>query len=110
MELEGRVAPPMANGELVFDEPWQGRVFGMAQTLCEHDVYEWDEFRAHLIAEIDAWDQQDHQPGEYQYYDQFLAAFTKLLTSKGIHLEQELAAAAEDLKARPHGHDHRTPR
>ena len=46
VELAGDIAPPMANGELVFESPWEGRVFGMARVLCEQGLFEWDEFRA----------------------------------------------------------------
>ncbi|HKI74448.1 MAG TPA: nitrile hydratase accessory protein [Pseudomonadales bacterium] len=106
MELEGRTAPPMANGELVFDAPWQGRVFGMAHTLCEQGLYEWDEFRAHLIATIDAWDRQHPSDEEYRYYDLFLHAFTELLDKKGVCLEDDIDERFRELAARPHGHDH----
>ena len=33
--MEGAAALPRKNGELVFEEPWQGRVFGMAVALHE---------------------------------------------------------------------------
>ena len=41
---------PRKNGELVFEEPWQGRVFGMAVALHERGRFEWEEFRRALIA------------------------------------------------------------
>ena len=34
-DMSGQAALPRKNGELVFDEPWQGRVFGMAVALHE---------------------------------------------------------------------------
>ena len=46
--LEGPAAPPAANGELVFEAPWQARLFGMAWSLCDAGLFEWDEFRAKL--------------------------------------------------------------
>ena len=96
----------MVNGEVVFDAPWQGRLFGMARALSEQGVYHWDEFREHLIKEIADWDQH-HQPGDdYHYYDLFLLALTKLLAQKGICLQDELTNRATALKTRPHGHDH----
>ncbi len=55
-ELTGMAAPPMVNGELTFDAPWQGRVFGIARGLAEHGVFEWDAFRARLIERIAAFD------------------------------------------------------
>ena len=48
--MEGAAALPRKNGELVFDEPWHGRVFGMAVALHEQGVYDWEEFRQTLIA------------------------------------------------------------
>ena len=106
MELDGRMAPPMANGEVVFEAPWQGRVFGMARTLCERGLYEWDDFRQSLIATIEAWERRNDETAEYEYYDLFLRAFTDLLARKGICLESELSARTETFAARPHGHDH----
>ena len=35
MDIEGSAAPPRANGELVFAEPWESRAFAMAVALCE---------------------------------------------------------------------------
>ena len=43
--LSPALAPPMANGELLFEAPWQARVFGMARALSEQGLYTWDEFR-----------------------------------------------------------------
>jgi len=40
------------NGELVFDEAWQGRIFGMTVAMSHEACFEWREFQAQLIAEI----------------------------------------------------------
>lgn len=106
MELEGRVAPPRANGEVIFEAPWQGRVFGMARALCEAGLYDWDEFRACLIASIEAWEQHHGADEDYPYYDLFLSAFTTLLADKGVCREAELVTKSAEFAARPHGHDH----
>jgi hypothetical protein len=45
---------PRSNGELVFDEPWQGRALAIAIALVEQLDLQWDDFRRHLIAAIDA--------------------------------------------------------
>ncbi len=107
--LDAGIAPPTANGEVVFEAPWQGRVFGMARLLAEEGHYTWDEFRAHLIAEIGAWDRSadaDDPNSVYRYYDHFLAAFQALLAEKnlldGALIESRYQAFAD----RPHGHDH----
>ena len=34
MPLEGTVAPPMANGEVVFEAPWQGLTTTIIERFC----------------------------------------------------------------------------
>ena len=48
-------APPRQNGELVFQAPWESRVFGLAAALRDRGLFAWDEFRVCLIAEIADW-------------------------------------------------------
>lgn len=107
-DLTGALAPPMANGEVVFEAPWQGRVFGMARALAEAGVYDWDEFRACLIEEIADWE-RDGDAGAaagYAYYDRFLSAFERLLERKRLVSPTTLGERVAVLRARPHGHDH----
>ena len=107
--LDGGLQPPMANGEVVFDEPWHGRVFGMARLLAEEGHYSWDEFRAHLIEQIGGWDRSaaaDDPEETYRYYDHFLAAFQSLLTEKGLLDAAKVEARHQTFADRPHGHDH----
>ena len=106
MPLAGALAPPMENGELLFESPWQGRVFGMARALCEHGYFDWDEFRDALIDEIGAWDAGDHHGETYHYYDHFLAALNTIVAAKGLLPEDAIAARDEEITNRPHGHDH----
>lgn len=113
-ELDGTAAPPMLNGELAFDAPWQGRVFGMARGLSERGVFTWDEFRARLIGEIAAFDrtvdQQTIASGlstpRFQYYDHFLRALEMLLVERSIIAVGELSDRVGVFAVRPHGHDH----
>ncbi|MGE0622310.1 MAG: nitrile hydratase accessory protein [Pseudomonadales bacterium] len=107
--LDGQLAPPMANGEVLFDAPWQGRVFGMARVLAEAGHYTWDEFRAHLIERIGAWDRSAAaaEPGaEYHYYDHLLAALQALLAEKGMLDTTAVEGRVRAFAQRPHGHDH----
>ncbi len=53
-DLGGSTAVPRRNGELVFDAPWQGRVFGMAVALSDAGLFPWEEFRQALIREVAA--------------------------------------------------------
>ena len=94
----------MANGEIVFENPWQSRAFGMAKALCDRGLYEWDEFRVYLIAEIGKADAGES--GDFQYFDHFLAALQNLLDEKGICRRGEISRTTELFAERPHGHDH----
>ena len=96
----------MANGEVLFDAPWQGRVFGIARSMAEQGLYSWDEFRAHLIEQIGEWDRTAQEADDYRYYDHFLAALSGLLAEKGLVSETSLADRFREFQVRPHGHDH----
>ena len=85
--MEGRAALPRKNGELVFEEPWQGRVFGMAVALHERGAFEWEEFRRALIAQIAA---AETRPGAFVYYEIWLRTFEELLAGKGLVTGAEL--------------------
>jgi hypothetical protein len=54
IDTDGPAAPPRRNGELVFEEPWQGRAFGLCIALLDREGRTWDDFRPHLVAEIDS--------------------------------------------------------
>ena len=86
-DLGVTAAVPRRNGELVFDEPWQGRVFGMAVALSEQGRLPWEEFRQALIAEIAA---AETRGGEFRYYHAWLAAFERVLAERGTVRPDEL--------------------
>jgi nitrile hydratase accessory protein len=88
--MEGRTALPRKNGELVFEEPWQGRAFGMALVLHERGVYAWEEFRQALIARIAA---AEADGGPFVYYEIWLATFEELLVRKGLVIPAEVGEA-----------------
>ena len=52
VDAEGPAAPPRLNGELVFEHPWQSRIFATTMALCETGVVAYEDFRERLIAEI----------------------------------------------------------
>ena len=79
--MQGQGALPRKNGELVFEEPWQGRVFGMAVALHERGLYEWEEFRRTLIARIAA---AEARGGPFVYYEIWLETFEDVLARKGL--------------------------
>jgi nitrile hydratase accessory protein len=78
---------PRRNGELVFDAPWQGRIFGMAVALSERGVIPWEEFRQALIGAVAS---AETSGGEFRYYDAWLAAFERVLAARGLVGADEL--------------------
>jgi len=95
-EMSGVAALPRKSGDLVFHDPWERRVFALAVALCEQGLYQWDEFRDRLMAEIAAADQAgdsdaDHPPRP-NYYESWLAAFERLLLEKGICSPEQIKA------------------
>jgi nitrile hydratase accessory protein len=106
LDLEGRVAPPRSNGELLFAEPWESRVFGVAVSLAEAGYFEWADFQAELIAAIARWE-STHDPDEpFSYYTCWLQALESLLDRLGVVGAEQVAARLAEHSARPHGHDH----
>ena len=88
-DLGDGLAVPRKNGALVFAAPWEGRVFGMAVALSDDRVYDWDEFRDRLVAEIAAAEEHGDGSG---YYERWLASFERLLLETGVVTADELDA------------------
>jgi len=107
--LRPGIAPPQANGELIFEAPWQGRAFGMAHSLVNAGRFSWDEFREQLIAALDGGAVSNEL-----YYERFLLALERTLASKDAAastspnqaFQQALEQRTSEYEARPHGHDH----
>ena len=107
LDTTGHAAPPRLNGELVFEAPWERRVFGVTMALVERGVIEYARFREHLIAEIAAWE-ADHAPEErWSYYRCWARALESLLIDASALRSSELETRVEALVQRPHGHDHK---
>ena len=106
LDLDGPAAPPRRNGELAFEAPWEGRLFGVTLALCEAGRFEWEEFRRLLIEEIGRSDAGRAPAGRSSYYARWQAAFERLLAAKGLCGAAELDARVRALESRPAGHDH----
>jgi len=104
--LTGALQPPMSNGEVVFDAPWQSRVFGMAVALHEAETFRWEEFQQCLIEAISVWQTHATDSDVYPYYELFQVALQQLLADKGLLAEHTLASRTMSLAQRPAGHDH----
>lgn len=98
---------PRRNGELVFEEPWQSRAFGIVAALAENRSCDYQEFRRRLIAEIGQWQANHDDPAAvYRYYDRWLAALQRLLEDRNMLSAGEIAIRARRLHEQDrHEHD-----
>ena len=87
--MTGDEALPRRNGELVFEEPWEGRAFGLAVAMNERGVYDWADFRDRLVEETAADEQQEERTG---YYQRWLRALERLSLDRGLVTSAELDA------------------
>ena len=106
LDTEGPAAPPRPNGELLFEAPWEARLFGITMSMFEAGLFEWEEFRELLIDEIQSWEAAGHPEEEWRYYERWAAAFERLLAGKALCAAPELQERASAFAERPHGHDH----
>ena len=100
VDVEGPAAPPRSNGELVFEEPWESRAFGVAVALSDRETFAWERFRQELIAEIGAW-----QGDDWSYYERWLAALEHVLLADGVLDKAEIEARMAEIEEHDH-HDH----
>lgn len=91
--------PRGSDGDPVFAEPWEARVFALVVAACNAGRFEWVEFQQLLIAEIHDSEQQA-QPASY--YLNWARAAEKLFESLGAlevqAVDQRVAALRPDDK------------
>jgi nitrile hydratase accessory protein len=109
-DAEGPGALPRKNGELVFDAPWESRAFAIAVALSG-ELYDWEEFRGELIAEIARWEAEDGSAeDEWSYYERWLASLETVLVARGVISPGELGERVERVAHdAAHEHDHEHP-
>ena len=81
----GIAAPlPRSNGELVFEEVWQGRALGLGVVVLKRTSAQWSEFRDHLVAAIAAHEPAPRESAATAYYTAWLDAIEALLAPRGL--------------------------
>jgi nitrile hydratase accessory protein len=81
----GTTAPlPRTNGELVFEEVWQGRALGLGVVVLERSGASWSEFRDHLVAAIAAHVPTPGESATAAYYTAWLEAVEALVVARGL--------------------------
>jgi nitrile hydratase accessory protein len=99
LDPDGPAAPPRRNGELAFDEPWQGRLFATSMALCEAAVIAWPDLRERLIEEVARRDADELGPETY--WAAWQDALESLLADAGVCDRAELARRAEEFAQHP---------
>jgi nitrile hydratase accessory protein len=106
LDIDGLVAPPRSNGELVFAEPWEGRAFGLVMALVHGQAISYETFRTALIERIGAWEAAPPVGEGFHYYRCWLQALEQVLAAAELVSTEEAWARAATFAARPAGHDH----
>jgi Nitrile hydratase beta subunit len=81
------VAPlPRSNGELVFDEPWQGRALGLGVVALERAGIWLVEFSSFLAAAVARHGYDPSEPAADAYYAAWVDALEAALLDHGVDL------------------------
>ncbi len=75
---------PRSNGELVFDEPWQGRALGMGVVALERADISLVEFSGFLADAVARHGYDPDEPAATAYYAAWLDALEACLASRGV--------------------------
>jgi nitrile hydratase accessory protein len=101
--MEGAAALPRSNGELVFQDPWEGRAFGLAVSLFDAGRYPWSRFSDGLSKELAT----DPEGSPDHYYEHWLATFEQLVLEQGLLDPAELdSRTAEYASGEREDHEH----
>jgi hypothetical protein len=80
--LDGATALPRDNGELVFEEPWQGRALGLGVAVMERYAIPHAEFRDHLASAIASRSDRAGESAATAYYACWLDVVERILDDR----------------------------
>jgi nitrile hydratase accessory protein len=90
-----------------FAEPWQAQAFAIAVRLSAEGHFTWKEWAAVLAEELKAAADRGETDDGSRYYEHWLVALERLVTSKGLTDTAALAARkhawADAYRHTPHG-------
>jgi nitrile hydratase accessory protein len=81
--LAGSAPLPRSNGELVFEEPWQGRALGMAVVALDRAGIPWAEFSRRLAEAVERHGYDPEEPAASAYYAAWIDALETTLRDIG---------------------------
>lgn len=82
--LAGSAPLPRDNGELVFEEPWQGRALGIGVATVQQHGIGYDEFREALIEAIARHPEDPSETAATAYYASWLDAVETVLSAREL--------------------------
>jgi len=98
---------PRDEGGQVFAEPWQAQAFALAVRLSAQGYFTWKEWAATLADELKAAADRGEADDGSHYYEHWLAALERLVTSKRLADDTELLTRKEEwadaYRHTPHG-------
>ena len=98
---------PRDEGGPVFAEPWQAQAFALAVRLSAQGYFTWKEWAAALAEELKAAADRGEADDGSHYYEHWLAALERLVTSKRLADDTELLTRKEEwadaYRHTPHG-------
>jgi nitrile hydratase accessory protein len=98
---------PRDAGGPVFAEPWEAQAFALAVKLSEQGHFTWKEWAAALAEELKAAADRGEPDDGSRYYQHWLAALERLVTSKGLSDPAAMLARkeawADAYRHTPHG-------
>lgn len=95
--IQESVNLPRQNGELVFQNPWESRVFAMAVLLFQKGIYPWKVFNGRFIEEIGEFEHQHPETDVVStYYHHWMQAFEKVILEKGLLTEEQLKSRSDE--------------
>lgn len=99
--------PPRDREGPVFAEPWQAQAFALAVRLSEAGYFTWKEWAAALAEELQSAADRGERDDGSRYYEYWLAALERLVTTKGLSDPAAMLARkqawAEAYRHTPHG-------
>lgn len=91
----------------VFAEPWQAQAFALAVQLSDAGYFSWKEWAATLAGELKTASDRGEPDDGSHYYEHWLSALERLVTSKGLTepaaLLERKEAWADAYRHTPHG-------
>jgi nitrile hydratase accessory protein len=98
---------PRDEGGPVFAEPWQAQAFALAVRLSAQGHFTWKEWAAMLAEELKAAADRGEPDDGSHYYEHWLSALERLVTSKRLANDTELLTRKEEwadaYRHTPHG-------